>query len=341
MFMSASSTASPVHSEQLVEPEIVHEIASVIRNGNDFIIAGHLRPDGDCLGSCLGLYEMLRLLGKQVRFYTAGPVPDLFAYLPNFSQIETDMPREAHPDAWLVVDSSGLDRVHEEFRPEGFVVNIDHHVSNTRFGRLNWVDSEATAAAEQIYRLALVLGAPLTPEVATCLYTGIMTDTGGFRFSNTDQMTFQAAAHLVRSGANPAAIAEAVWESRKRSAVRMTGEVYASLKFELGGSFVWNEVTRKMIEACGGEGAEPEGLSSDMRGIEGVEVAILFIETPEGHCRIGLRSKGKVNVAELARLLGGGGHVCASGALVREPYQQARDRALQTIRDYIKSSFPA
>ena len=320
--------------EMPVEPPVVHEIAEAIRQRNEFLIAGHLRPDGDCLGSCLGLYGLLSGMGKRVRFYTAGPLPEVFEFLPNFDKVETELPRDARPDAFIVVDSSDLDRVHEEFRPEGFIINIDHHVTNSRFGSLNWFDVEATAAAEQIYRLALVLGEPITPEVATCLYTGIMTDTGGFRYSNTDQMTFQAAAHLVRAGANPAAIAEAVWESRKSGAVRLTGEVYSTIKFEFDGRFAWNEITQELFARCGGE-AEPEGLSSDLRGIKGVEVAVLFFETPEGFCRIGFRSKGKVNVSELAQLLGGGGHVCASGAMIREPYEQARDRALGVIRNYL------
>lgn len=327
--------SSPVpETEMPAEAAVVHDIAEVIRNGQEFVIAGHLRPDGDCLGSCLGLYELLRTMGKRVRFYTAGPVPDVFHYLPNIDKVELEMPRGGSPDATLVVDSSGPDRVHEDFNPDGFVVNIDHHVTNTQFGRLNWVDPEATAAAEQIYRLAMVLGQPITPEIATCLYTGIMTDTGGFRFSNTDQMTFQAAGHLVRSGANPAAIAQEVWETRKRGAVKLTGEVYASIKFEFDGLFAWNEVTQEMYARCGGE-VEPEGLSSDLRGIEGVEIAVLFFETPENQMRVGFRSKGKVNVSELAQLLGGGGHVCASGAMIREPYPQARERALGVIRQYL------
>lgn len=331
------SPMTPETVEKPVEPAVVHEIAEAIRAHHSFLIAGHLRPDGDCLGSCLGLYELLRNMGKEVRFYTAGPVPDVFAYLPNIDKVETTEPRDWARDVTIAVDCSDLDRVADDFRPEGFVIDIDHHVTNTRFGRLNWVDTEATAAAEQIYRLALVLGEPITPEIATCLYTGIMTDTGGFRFSNTDQMTFEAAGHMVRAGANPAAIAEAVWENRKRGQVQMTGEVYATLKFEFDGFFVWNEIRRDLFERCGGD-AEPEGLSSDMRGIEGVEISVLFYETPEGFLRIGFRSKGKVNVSRLAETLGGGGHVCASGAMIREPYESARDRALATIRAYVAES---
>jgi bifunctional oligoribonuclease and PAP phosphatase NrnA len=317
-----------------LEPAVVYEIAQAIRTRDDFLILGHLRPDGDCLGSCLGLYHMLSGMGKKVRFYTAGPLPDIFRFLPGFDQVETEPP-DPVPPVCIYVDSGDPERVSEEFQPLGFTINIDHHLSNTHFGALNWVDTEATAAGEQIYRLALVLGTPITPEIATCLYTAILADTGGFRFGNTDTMTFRVASALVECGADPASIAGHVYESRKPASVRLTGEVYAGLRFEFDGQFVWAEIRRDLYERVGGEDAEPEGLSSDIRGIAGVEVSALFYETPDHQCRLGLRSKSQVNVSQLAQSLGGGGHYNASGALIREPYETARDKALAAIRAYL------
>lgn len=324
----------------LEEPPVVHEIAEVFRTRDSFLIIGHLRPDGDCLGSCLGLYEILKNMGKKVRFYTDGPVPEFFRYLPGFENIETTLPAIGPDTVTACVDSADPGRISDTYRPSGFVVNIDHHVSNTCFADLNWVDVEATAAAEQIYRLALVLEQPITPEIATCLYTGIIADTGGFRFSNTDQMTFQAAAHLVKAGANPARIAQVIFESRRPAQVKITGQVYSTLIYEFNGHFVWNELTQEMFAQAGGEEAEPEGLASDIRGIDGVEIAVLFFETPESWCRIGFRSHGRINVSELAQLLGGGGHKAASGAMIREPYQQAKSKALRVIRDYVEKRLP-
>lgn len=324
--------------EELVEPPVVREIVEIIQNNHEFLIAGHLRPDGDCLGSCLGLYSILVNMGKKVRFYTHGPMPPIFSYLPNFDKIETTIPTHK-PDIYLFVDSAERERVHDDFHPDGFVVNIDHHLSNTNYGNVNWVDTEASSAGEQIYRLALVLDQPITPEIATCLYTAQMCDTGGFRFSNTDTMTFHSAAHLVKCGADPAMIAEAVFDSRKPEQVRLTGEIYATLKYEFGGRLVWNEITRELFDRCGGDDAEPEGLSSDIRGIAGVDVAILFFETPEGFIRAGFRSKGKINVSELANMVGGGGHHNASGCFVKEPYQAARDRILGIARKYLSERF--
>ena len=326
-----------LQEQEQTTASVVEQIAEAIRSRDTFVIAGHLRPDGDCLGSCLGLYAVLRGMGKSVRFYTAGPIPEHFNYLPNFDVIETEVPKEL-PDAYIYVDSGDPERVNEDFKPTGFVINIDHHLSNSRFGVLNWVDIEATAAAEQIFYLALALDQPITRDIATCIFTGLMTDTGGFRFSNTDYTTFQIAGELVRLGAKPAEIAGAVYESRTREAVYLTGEVYSHLHFELDGKLVWAEITDELFKKVGGDKNEPEGLASDIRGIEGVEVSVLFFETPEHQCRLGLRSKGTVNVSELATMLGGGGHHNASGAFIRDDYNAAREQALKVVRPYIAKS---
>jgi phosphoesterase RecJ-like protein len=317
----------------------VAEICNVVRENERFLIVGHGHPDGDCLGSCLGLYVILKEMGKDVRFFTPGPVQDFFCFLPYVDSTITSHPQIRAGEIIIYVDCGDLERVDEIFKPEGFIINIDHHLSNAQFGRLNWVDTEACAAGELIYRLALALGHPISGDAATCLFTAIMADTGGFRFSNTDRVTFQAAAELVAAGANPAAIAEAVFENRKPQAIRITGIVYQTLKYEFGGRFVWNELRRELYELAGGDEYEPEGLCSDLRGIAGVEVSVLFHETPEGWCRIGFRSKGRVNVSELAQMLGGGGHHNASGASIKEPYEQARDRALGVIRSYLAARF--
>lgn len=310
------------------------EVIRVIRENQTFLIIGHLRPDGDCLGSCLGLMQGLLDLGKDVRFYTFGPVPDFFSYLPLFDRIETTLP-EGPFDATLCVDTSDPERVHTGFQTSGLFAVIDHHISNTRFGTVNWVDGAASAAAEMIYLLLRAIPVRVSPQIATCLYTGIMTDTGGFRFGNTKEMTFRVASDLVAHGANPALIAEKVWDSRSPATVKISALVLSTLKYEFDGRFVWNEVTQEMMRSTGDDEAEPEGLSSEMRSIKGVDVSVLFYETPEGYTRIGFRSRGDNNVSAMAALLGGGGHKNASGAFIREPYEATRERALEIIRQYL------
>ncbi len=322
-------------------PDEAREIAQLIRDHQSFLIIGHLRPDGDCLGSCLGLYEGLLALNKSVRFYTAGPVPETFFYLAYFDAIETTYPADEKFDVVLCVDTADENRVHRGYEPTGVVAVIDHHISNSRFGAVNWVDGAATAAAEQIYRLLGVLDVEVTPSIATSLYTGIMTDSGGFRFGNTTETTFRVASDLVASGAQPAKVAEAVWSSRSPGSVKISALVLSTVNYEFDGRLAWNEVTRQMISTAGATDEDADGLSGEMRSITGVEVAILFSETADEQCRIGFRSRGDVNVSELAGLLGGGGHRAASGATIAEEYQLAQKRALEVIREYLKAHFKA
>ena len=322
----------------LPPPAAFNEIVDLIQQNQNFLIIGHIRPDGDCLGSCLGLYEALRILGKNARFYTAGPVPVFLSYLPHFEKIETAYPADIPFDAILCVDTSDADRVHQGFQPTGTFAVIDHHISNPNFGTINWVDGAATAAAEMVYFLVQALGVSITPEIATCLYTGMMTDTGGFRFGNTKEITFKVASDLVACGANPAKIAEYVFDSRSPATVKITSLVLSTLNYEFGGRFVWNSITQEMIRSTGDDEAEPEGLSSEMRSIRGVDVAVLFYESPEGFTRIGFRSRGLVNVSELASLLGGGGHKSASGAYIEAPFDVTKERALGVIRDYLQKT---
>jgi phosphoesterase RecJ-like protein len=149
------------------------------------------------------------------------------------------------------------------------------------------------------------------------------------------------AADLTERGANAAQIAEIVWGSRSPTAVKLAALVLSTINYEFDGRLAWNEVTRQMLDSAGGDEAELEGLSGEMRAIEGVQVAVLLSETPEGECRIGFRSKGMVNVSTLARMLGGGGHKSASGATISEPYLPAKQRALEVIRQYLRQELPS
>lgn len=321
-------------------PAEATQIIQRIGTAQTVLVIGHIRPDGDCLGSCLGLFTALTALGKSARFFTAGPVPPMFSYLPYFDKIETEMPPANEFDLIICVDTADEGRVFPGYEPAGEVMVIDHHISNTHFGKINWVDGKAAAAAEMICWLAEGLGVEISTEIATALFTGIVTDTGGFRFGNTTETTFRIAAELTAQGANAAEIAEIVWGNKSPAAVKLFALVMSTINYEFDGRFAWNEVTRQMMVASGGEEIELDGLSGDMRAIDGVQVSVLFSETAEGECRIGFRSKGQVNVSALAQLLGGGGHKSASGASINEDYLQAKKHALQVIRDYLTKHLP-
>lgn len=316
------------------------EIVRVVKEHSKFLVIGHIRPDGDCLGSGLGLVQALRQMGKAAQMYTAGPMVSAYNFLPGFDEVTLELPNQDEFDCILCVDTADAGRVFSGYEPPAHLCVIDHHISNTNFGSINWVDGTAAAAAEMIFRLVQALEVEITPEIATALFTGIATDTGSFRFGNTTETTLRIAAELVAHGANAAEIAETIWGSRSPSAVKLAALVLSTINYEFDGQLAWNEVTRQMLTSATAEDAEVEGLSGEMRAIEGVKISVLFFETPDSQCRIGFRSKGDVNVATLAGMLGGGGHRNASGATVNEPYLAARKRALQVIRTFLAEHLP-
>lgn len=325
-----ASGLSNVEGALSVAPEILEPI----KQGSRILVAGHIRPDGDCLGSGLGLLHVLETMGKTVRFMTPGPIPANFSYLPGYDRIETVPPEAWAYDLVIYVDSAEANRVLENWYPQGVpVVNIDHHISNPRYADYNWVDSSAAAAAEMITWLAEALKVELSADAAMCLFTGIMTDTGGFRFSNTSSRTLITAGQLAARGANPGKIAEAVFDSRPPAYVRLSSVVMGSIHYELGGRWAWASIDRRRMAEIGAGDLEPEGFSNELRAIEGVEVGILFSETLDGSLRIGFRGRGKVDLSKLAQKLGGGGHRNASGAHVNKPFAEALAYALAVCRE--------
>ncbi|MFH0793748.1 MAG: bifunctional oligoribonuclease/PAP phosphatase NrnA, partial [bacterium] len=214
--------------------------------------------------------------------------------------------------------------------------NIDHHITNARFGKINYIDEEASAVGEQVYRLIRHMGGVITKDIATLLYMSVMADTGSFRYSNTKAQTFQVASELVEMGASPSAVAQTYFENQTAGAIKLMGKVLDSLHLEDGGSWVWSEISQADYKAAGGEQNEPEGLVSTMRGIRGVEVSALMHEVPEGGLRVGIRSKGNVDVSAIAKELGGGGHHNASGAYMRGNYEEQKRKVLEALERHME-----
>lgn len=318
---------------------IVKQIVEVINANQRFLICGHVRPDGDCLGSALGLYIALRQLNKTVDVCVPGPILEHYLFLPGIEVIKPCADKDFKPEVTIFVDSSNVARVQEDFKPQGLVINIDHHSTNELFGDINYIDAEACAVGEQIFNLVLGLGVITTREIAENLYLAILADTGGFRFSNTNSRTFEIAARLCQYGANPARIAREFFANRRIESIQLSTEVMQDLCFEFDGKFVWAEITQEMYQRYGGEKNEPESLVVDMRAIKGVEVSMLVHELQEGGLRAGLRSKGVVDVSQIANQLGGGGHPNAAGCYLRGDYQILKQNLLTTVRSILAPIF--
>lgn len=312
------------------------DAAALLRGADSILIVSHLRPDGDCLGSTLGLLHGLRQIGKKVAAYNVGPTGGKWEFVPGIEQVRDTFP-EWEPKWTVFVDCGAVYRVSDDFQPAGQTLNIDHHLTNAVFADFNYIDARACAVGEQIYLILKELGVEITAEIASCLFLSILTDTGGFRYPNTTAGALRLAGDLVEAGADPGPISQAVFESKSPGEFALMGKVYSNLVFEEEGAIVWAEITWAELMENGGPDSEPDGLSSEIRGVKGAEVSILFQETEEGWLRAGFRGKGAINCGAIAESLGGGGHFNASGVMIRQPsYEAARGRVLDAVRSAVR-----
>lgn len=310
---------------------MIDQVLKEIQKRDAFLLTSHARPDGDAIGSLLALYQMLRHLGKSARMLMSDPVPLIYNGLPHAQMIErlSTVPREA-PEVAIILECDSIQRTRLQGLDHRFLINIDHHSSAREFGHLNWIDEKACAVAEMVYRLARSADVPITPEMATCLYTAVLTDTGSFCFAGTNTHTFEIALELVRSGAKPVDIAHNVYFSNPTSKMRLLGAALSNLHRE--GALAYMHISLSEMERSGGIEEDCEGIVNYSLSIAGVEVALFFRELTDGRYRVSLRSKGQVNVASIAELFGGGGHRCASGCAVPGPLAASLEAILSHLR---------
>jgi bifunctional oligoribonuclease and PAP phosphatase NrnA len=295
-----------------------------------FLLTSHARPDGDAVGSVLACRQILHKLGKQAEVILSDPVPVIYRPLPFADQIMHAPAVNGKYEAAIVLECDSVQRTRLAGLEGRFLINIDHHQSGRPFADVNWIDPGACATAEMIFRLARKAGVEVCPDIATCLYTAVLTDTGRFAYAGTDERTFRLAQELARAGADPVHIAHNVYFSHPISKMRLLGVALGTLRRE--GDLVWMHVTREEMERCGALEEDCEGLVNYALGIAGVEVAVFFRELADGRFRVSLRSKGAVDVAGVAERFGGGGHTCASGFAVEGPLEAAATRTLSELR---------
>jgi len=323
-------TPGPQPRKSLTEAEQIARILEVLRQGEQFLVCSHARPDGDAIGSMLAMGMFLEQLGKRAELLSADPVPNIYRGLAGSEGIRTVECVSGSYDAAIVLECDGLERTGLRGLEEFFLVNIDHHASGRQFGQLNWIDRYAASVGEMVYRLAKAAGATITPEMATCLYTTVLTDTGGFCYGSTQASTFALARELVLAGADPIRIAQNVYFSSPASKLLLLGAALGNLKRE--GRLAWLWVTQQdMVRTCAAE-EDCEGVVNFALAVSGVEAAVFLRELPERRIRLSIRSKGRVNVAAIAGRLGGGGHKSAAGCTLEGPLARALDEILAQLR---------
>ncbi len=309
---------------------MLDEVLNQIGRRQKFILTSHARPDGDAVGSALACCQILRSMGKEASVVLSDGVPGIYTPLPFSETVLQDTQQAPEAEAVIILECDSVARTRLTGLERHYLINIDHHATARPFADVNWIDPDACATAEMIFRLAREAGVRISPEVATCLYTAVLTDTGSFCFHGTTERTFALAQELVRSGADPVRIAHNVYFSTQLSKMRLLGAALSGLQRE--GTLAWMHVDRDTMDRCEAQDEDCEGLVNYALAIEGIEVALFFREQPDGRYRVSLRSKGAVNVAAVAEALGGGGHECASGCAVEGPLSVATERLLGQLR---------
>lgn len=321
------------------KPNDVRAVLSAIENGRRFLVSAHARPDGDAVGSILACGMMLQQLGKQADMVSRDRVPVIYRHLPCVSSIRIADAIDGDYDAVILLECDGIARTGLRGLEGRFTINIDHHYSGKLFADVNWIENDACAVAAMVYDLAMLAGVRITPEMATCLYTAVLTDTGSFCYAGTGAHAFDIAADLVRHGANPVAVAQDVYFSNPASKMLILGAALSRLRRE--GRMAWLWITQQDMRHTAAAEEDCEGLVNYAIGIDGIDVAVFLRELKDGRIRLSLRSKGEINVARIAEHFGGGGHCHASGCTTDGPLAAATDRILGYLRNTLRAQSTA
>jgi bifunctional oligoribonuclease and PAP phosphatase NrnA len=309
---------------------MLKEVLKEIEQRDRFLLTSHARPDGDAIGSALACCQVLRAMGKDAEVVLRDGVPRIYQPLPFAEQVVQTERVNGDYGAAIILECDSIQRTRLLGLESSFLINIDHHLSGRPFAHVNWIDPKAVATAEMVYRLAREAGVKISPEIATCLYTAVLTDTGSFMFEGTNEHTFELARDLVLAGADPAHCARNVYFGHSTAKMRLLGAALSNLHRE--GLLAWISVTQEQMQGCHAKEEDCEGLVNYALSMQGVEVALFFRELPDGRFRVSLRSKGKLDVAAVAQRFAGGGHQCASGCAVDGPLPVAAARIIAELR---------
>jgi phosphoesterase RecJ-like protein len=315
---------------------MLSQVVELIETKSRFAITSHIRPDGDSLGSSLGLYWLLRALGKEAEVIMRDAVPHAYQKLPGTEDVRVTPAVDRQYDAVFVIECSDITRPGLIDLEKQFVVNIDHHSTTALFGTINWIDSTASAVGEMIYNLCKATGVRVTKEIAECVYTALITDTGSFHYSNTSERTFKVASELVRAGVKPAKISQAVFSSYPWSKIELLSEVLKTARRDESGRVAWMRQSLEMQERAGAADEDGDGFVNYPLTVGEVEAVALLKECAPGVYRTSLRSKGDVNVARIAEKFGGGGHRNAAGCTLKGDWDEAERTIVRLLLDAVE-----
>lgn len=316
-------------------------VARIIAKSNKILITTHVNPDGDAVGSLLGLGLALANSGKDVVMVTAAPVPGVYHYLPGSELLRLPSLISSRDfETGVVLDCTDLSRtggdLPELLKGAGSLVNIDHHISNSHFGDVNAVDPKAAATGEIVLDLLLLMGIPVTPDIATNLYTALITDTGSFRHQNTTARCHRTAAVLLEHGADHVLVNNCLYEQRSLGSLMLLKAGLETLSLSKDGRIAWMTISHEALRASGCNMEDCEGIIDYSKSLRGVEVGILFKEVNPGEIKVSFRSKQYLDVNRLAASFGGGGHERAAGCTVKGNLADAVAMIVRTTEEHLR-----
>jgi phosphoesterase RecJ-like protein len=312
-----------------------------LRAADRFLLAGHMNPDGDSIGSALGLSSLLSQLGKCCTIWNRDETPAVYRALPGADRLRVGLeppvsPIPEHFDAIVMLECPSLDRSGLQDSLTGLpILNMDHHLGNENYGDVNWVDAASPALGEMILRLGRAMGLPLASRAATALLVALSSDTGGFRFANATPRAFEAGAQLVAAGADPTEVSKWLHESQPEPSIRLLGEMLTSLEVTKDGKIASVLLTAQMFSDAGATPAHSEGLINHPRSIAGVNAVALVRELGPGSCKVSLRSRGSIDVERIARRHSGGGHKNAAGFTAKGDSDAVRQLAVAGLAEEV------
>lgn len=311
---------------------IVEAAVELIKESSNIAILSHIMPDGDNIGSCLALYNALVKLGKNVVVVQDDDVPEIYRFLKNSDRI---VKPECNYDLDLVITldcgDTGRFGKSAKYLENNKIINIDHHISNTNFGLYNIIDTNASATAELVYELINKLEITLDRDICECIYTGIVTDTGQFQYSNTTSATHRIVAELINNGVEPAKVYKDIYQNNSISKTKLIGEALNSIELYYNNKIASITLRKELFEQLGAKDEDSDGIINYARDIKGVEVALLFREIEDGKIKISFRSKDFINVNKIAQKFGGGGHKKAAGATAIGDIRNIKDQVIEAV----------
>jgi len=311
-----------------------------IRKHKRFLIAAHSNMDGDALGAQMAFYHLLKKLKKTALIFNDEPVPEEYSFLPGLAVIKRfrmNIPAQGF-DCFVALDCSDLKRtgqVHTLNSQNKPVLNIDHHISNTGFGEVNWVEPAAACSCQMVYRLYKEMRVPIDKAAALFLYVGLLTDTGSFRYSNTDSSTHLMAAELLSHGIDVAGVYKRIYGSIPFDDLKLLTVILPKMRTMNDGKVIWFDIPRYLLEKHKNISFDlSESILTFGRSLKGVEVVVLFKENlkSNGEVRVNFRSQGQIDVNKIAGYFGGGGHKTASGATIKGSMDKIKRKVLKKIK---------